>query len=78
MPIRFPLLRSRVPERALFALGTTLLVFAVGARLSAAYHRSRDLQRFDAAVARGPAAAPAVRGGLVREAQPDTDRKSVV
>ena len=56
----------------MFALGTTLLAFAVGARLSAAYHRSRDLQRFDAAVARGPAAAPAVRGGLVREAQPDT------
>jgi sortase A len=75
MPNRFPALRSRLPERALFALGAALLVFAAGARLSASYHRARDVRRFDAAVASGsaaPAAGAPAGGGLVREARPDT------
>lgn len=44
-------LRSKVPERLLFAVGFVLLaVFAV-ARFSAAFLRERDVRRFDAAVA---------------------------
>jgi sortase A len=72
MPFRFPLLRSRLPERALFSLGAALLVFAVGTRLSATYHRARDIRRFDAAIATAPAGAPAAGGGLVCGTQPDT------
>jgi sortase A len=70
MTIRLP--RSKRLERALFALGAALLVFAAGARLSGSYHRARDVRRFDEALAAAPAGAPAAGGGLVRELQPDT------
>ena len=55
------------------ALGAALVLFAAGARVSASFHRARDVRRFDAAVAAANSALTAAAGSaLARAPQPDT------